>query len=86
MHPDAGALGKRGIQQIGAHRGRRIDAEYQASSGVINEPPPTPVMPTMNPTTKPETVYANSMSCCRLCSGWGYAHSRARHCQNVTQS
>ncbi|MNY53371.1 hypothetical protein D3C86_1891220 [compost metagenome] len=24
--------------------------------GVINEPPPTPVMPTMKPTTKPATT------------------------------
>ncbi|EXI85511.1 MAG: hypothetical protein AW12_02268 [Candidatus Accumulibacter sp. BA-94] len=26
------------------------------SSGVINEPPPTPVSPTMAPTTKPDKV------------------------------
>src|SRR4030095_7710387 len=32
------------------------------SKGVINEPPPTPVMPTMAPTTKPESVYARSIN------------------------
>src|SRR4030095_5735631 len=31
------------------------------SSGVINEPPPTPVTPTMNPTRKPEHVYNQSI-------------------------
>src|SRR6266536_2062271 len=32
------------------------------SNGVINEPPPTPVMPTMAPTTKPESVNARSIT------------------------
>src|SRR4051812_32697722 len=31
------------------------------SSGVISEPPPTPVNPTMAPTTKPDRLYKGSM-------------------------
>ena len=30
-------------------------------SGVMSEPPPTPVKPTRKPTTKPESVYAQSI-------------------------
>jgi hypothetical protein len=30
-------------------------------SGVINEPPPTPVNPTMKPTTSPATIYPSSI-------------------------
>jgi hypothetical protein len=30
------------------------------SSGVINEPPPTPVMPTSKPTQKPDTAWRES--------------------------
>jgi hypothetical protein len=32
------------------------------SNGVISEPPPTPVSPTMAPTTKPDKVYIQSMA------------------------
>ena len=31
------------------------------STGVINEPPPTPVIPTISPTKKPEAVYRKSI-------------------------
>ena len=36
-----------------------LDVHYH---GVINDPPPTPVSPTTNPTTRPEKVYAKSMN------------------------
>src|SRR5258708_9787428 len=32
------------------------------SSGVISEPPPTPVMPTRRPTPKPEATYRGSIT------------------------
>ena len=32
------------------------------SSGVINEPPPTPVMPTTRPTKAPEMMYNRKSS------------------------
>jgi hypothetical protein len=52
----AGALGDRGEGEIGADGDRWIDAEQQVSSGVISEPPPTPVMPTSRPTAKPDKI------------------------------
>jgi hypothetical protein len=32
------------------------------NNGVINDPPPTPVMPTSNPTPKPESEYNGSIT------------------------
>jgi hypothetical protein len=33
----------------------------KTNNGVISEPPPTPVKPTNTPTSKPETIYPNSI-------------------------
>src|SRR6266700_2054893 len=38
------------------------------SSGVISEPPPTPVMPTRNPTPNPEIEYSGSIKCIKRVS------------------
>jgi hypothetical protein len=48
------ALGHRGIEEVSPDCGRSLDPEISMRSGVINEPPPTPVSPTRRPTTKPE--------------------------------
>jgi hypothetical protein len=40
-----------------------MNAEQQINKGVINDPPPTPVMPTSNPTPKPESEYNGSIMC-----------------------
>jgi len=35
------------------------------SSGVINDPPPTPVMPTISPTRRPDNVYVQFIATTR---------------------
>ncbi len=59
--PGAGRLGDGGEPQVGADGHGRVQLEHAISSGVISEPPPTPVMPTMAPTPKPLRIAIQSM-------------------------
>jgi hypothetical protein len=56
MNERAAGLGNCGIEEVGADRGDRMIPKISTSSGVINEPPPTPVMPTRAPTTNPDRM------------------------------
>jgi hypothetical protein len=56
MNQAAAGLGRRCIQQVGPDRGGRVNAEQEISSGVISEPPPTPVIPTSRPTPNPDAT------------------------------
>src|ERR1700730_10505302 len=48
-----------GVKQVGSHRG--WTPKSSISNGVIREPPPVPVRPTMAPTTNPESGRSQSM-------------------------
>ena len=52
-----------------------LSLKTDSSSGVISEPPPTPVMPTMAPTPKPLTIAIQSMG---VCSGQRQTHLSRR--------
>jgi hypothetical protein len=60
MHRGAAGLGERRVEQVradGAVAGWMPNSS--TSSGVISEPPPTPVRPTMAPTTNPAMCRPN---------------------------
>jgi hypothetical protein len=57
----AAHFGEGGKQQVGPHGQVRFHTEEENEDGVINEPPPTPVKPTMRPTANPAKMKA--MSC-----------------------
>ena len=56
----AAELGGRREKQVGADGQIGLDPEAKISSGVIKEPPPTPVRPTTRPTKNPAKRKANS--------------------------
>jgi len=58
----------------------------RTSSGVINEPPTTPVHADDEPDHKAGTVVRELHVLLRLCPVGGYAHNRARTAENVAQS
>ena len=55
-------LEDRAVDDVGADRDRRLEAEDEDSIGVISEPPPMPVMPTSRPIRSPASESFQSIS------------------------
>jgi hypothetical protein len=56
VHDGADGLGRRGIEESVPTAVVAWTPKINTRTGVINEPPPTPVNPTKAPTRKPESA------------------------------
>ena len=57
------ALQKKATTKLPVVAGKSFAGVGRENYGVMSDPPPTPVSPTMTPTMKPDSVWARSIMC-----------------------